>query len=63
MIAVGQFCSIVNTRIHLNALDPFQQRLRHEADLRGVRFDRGPQRGVLPAVLLTQAHRTLTDLG
>jgi hypothetical protein len=45
-----------------SALDPFGQGLRHTANLGGNGLDGGPQRRVLPAVLLHYPRRPLTHL-
>ena len=42
---------------------PFVQRLRHTADLRGYRFNGGPEGGIFAAMLLHHAHGALADFG
>ena len=61
-LRLGGRDALAHAGIDLVALDPFQQRLRHAADLRRDRFNRRPQRRVLPSVLLHHPHRALTDL-
>jgi len=55
--------SLALPTVDLLALDPFQQRLGHTADLGRNRFNSRPQRGIFASVLLHQPHRTLPDFG
>ena len=49
--------------VHLVALYPGQQGLRHAANFGRDRFNRSPQRRILAAVFLHHGHRPLTHFG
>lgn len=59
-LAAGQ--SIGLAAVDLLALEPFQQGLRHAADLRCNGLNGSSSRGALASVVLNQPHRTLPDL-
>ena len=50
-LCLGRGDASTMTAVDFLALDPLEQGLQHAADLGCDRLDRGPQRGVLPAVL------------